>query len=105
MRFSAIVARAIFSISALLIPALSFAYDPDLVAADTTKIAAAAPAEAPQKAAFNPGEMIIEHISDNHEWHVYGHFHIPLPVIVKTDKGIEMFSSGNFRNEETHELQ
>jgi F-type H+-transporting ATPase subunit a len=105
MRLSAIVARAIFSISALLIPALSFAYDPDMVKAGDTTKEVIAPVQAPKKEAFNPGEMIIEHISDNHEWHVYGHFYIPLPVIVKTDKGFEMFSSGNFRNEETHELQ
>ncbi len=104
MRLNVIIARVILSISALFIPALSFAYDPDAKIVDTT-------AEQPivvksvENKAFNPGEMIIEHISDNHEWHVYGDIHIPLLVIVKTDKGFEFFSSGNFRNHETHELQ
>lgn len=50
---------------------------------------------------FNPGEMILEHIGDSHEWHVftYNHHHysIPLPVIVySADKGLTIFSSGKF---------
>jgi F-type H+-transporting ATPase subunit a len=48
---------------------------------------------------FNPGHMIIEHVADNHQWHLWGHTAIPLPVIVKTDKGIEVFSSAHFGNE------
>lgn len=54
---------------------------------------------------FDPGHMIIEHIADAHDWHLWGHTHIPLPVILYTDKGVEVFSSSNFRNHETHELQ
>jgi len=107
MRFSALVARIALSLSAALIPALGFAYDPDAVAASDTlqNQNGTAKTEVAKHEAFNPGEMIIEHISDNHEWHVYGHVFIPLPVIVKTDKGFECFSSGHFRNPETHELQ
>src|ERR1044072_6427549 len=105
MRFTAHVTRIVISLSLMLLPALCFAYDPDEVAArDTVKNLVAAHSET-KSGAFNPGEMIIEHISDNHEWHVYGKFFIPLPVIVKTDKGFEMFSSGNFRNPVTKELQ
>jgi len=104
MRFNAISARITALLIAVLIPAFSFAYDPDsadtLKAAPATTNAAVAPAEGEK---FNPGEMIVEHISDAHEWHFWGHYHIPLPVIIKTDKGWEFFSSGNFRNEE-HEL-
>jgi F-type H+-transporting ATPase subunit a len=107
MRLTAFVARVVLSVSAFLTPALSFAYDPDAKAADSVhaEVAPAAEHSADHKEAFNPGEMIIEHISDNHEWHVYGHTHIPLPVIVKTDKGFEMFSSGNFRDHHTHEFK
>ncbi len=49
-----------------------------------------------EKSHFNAGETIIEHVADNHQWHLFGHTSIPLPVIVKTDKGTEVFSSGQF---------
>lgn len=50
---------------------------------------------------FNPGEMILEHIGDSHEWHIftYNHHHysIPLPVIVySSEKGFTVFSSSKF---------
>ncbi|MEZ5173163.1 MAG: F0F1 ATP synthase subunit A [Bacteroidia bacterium] len=57
------------------------------------------------KAEFDPGHMITEHIADAHDWHLWGHTHIPLPVILYTPQGIEIFSSSNFRNHETHSLQ
>ena len=77
--------------------------------ADTTKgfIAAVDPhaAHNGHKASFDPGQMITEHISDAHDWHLFGHTHVPLPVIVYTDKGFEVFSSSHFKNHETHGLQ
>lgn len=45
---------------------------------------------------FNPAEAIIEHISDSHGWHLWGHTTLHLPVILYTDKGLEIFSSGQF---------
>ncbi len=46
---------------------------------------------------FNAGKMILEHVADNHEWHVAGSFTIPLPVIVYTkEKGLDIFMSSNF---------
>lgn len=42
---------------------------------------------------FNVTETILEHIKDDHSWHLWGHTSIHLPVIVKTDKGFEFFSS------------
>lgn len=42
---------------------------------------------------FSPTETILEHISDAHHWHLWGHTAIPLPVILYTDKGIETFSA------------
>ena len=42
---------------------------------------------------FNAGKLIMEHIADAHEWHLFGHVHIPLPVILYTPQGIEVFSS------------
>lgn len=55
--------------------------------------------------AFDPGHMITEHIADAHDWHLWGHTHVPLPVILYTDKGFECFSSSKFRNHDTHALQ
>jgi F-type H+-transporting ATPase subunit a len=106
MRSSTLVARIALFLSLAFVPATGFAYEPEENgAADTTQThAAEGHGDAHKKEAFNPGEMIIEHISDNHEWHIYGHTHLSLPVIVKTDKGIEMFSSGHFRDHETHEF-
>jgi F-type H+-transporting ATPase subunit a len=47
---------------------------------------------------FNPKEVIFEHIKDAHEWHLWGHTSLPLPVILYTDKGLETFSSGHFHH-------
>ena len=53
------------------------------------------PAEKSEK--FNAGEMIIEHISDSHEWHIVGHLAIPLPIIIyNTQSGFSVFSSAHF---------
>jgi len=57
------------------------------------------------KAGFDPGHMITEHIADAHDWHLWGHTHVPLPVIIYTSSGFECFSSSAFRNHETHALQ
>jgi len=52
---------------------------------------------------FNAGEMIMEHVVDNHEWHVaeIGHVHltIPLPVILLYDGKLHLFSSSRFHND------
>ncbi len=45
---------------------------------------------------FNTSEVIMEHIADAHDWHLWGHTSIHLPVIVYTNKGFEFFSSGKF---------
>lgn len=42
---------------------------------------------------FDPTATILAHISDSHGWHLWGHTSLPLPVILYTDKGIELFSS------------
>ncbi len=47
---------------------------------------------------FNTSEVIMEHIADAHDWHLWGHTSIHLPVIVYTDKGFECFSSGKFEH-------
>lgn len=49
-----------------------------------------------KKEKFNAGEMILHHVQDAHSWHVVGHISVPLPMIIKTDKGFEFFSSSVF---------
>lgn len=44
---------------------------------------------------FSPGEFIIEHLKDEHEWHILSykdkHFSIPLPVILYSFKREKLF--------------
>ena len=49
---------------------------------------------------FQPTEMIMEHISDSHDWHLWGHTSVPLPVILYTDKGFEVFLTSEFHHGE-----
>jgi F-type H+-transporting ATPase subunit a len=60
-------------------------------------------AEGHAKEAFNPGKLVIGHISDSHEWHIFGSEEnpvaIPLPVIIyNKQKGITVFSSSRFNH-------
>ena len=46
---------------------------------------------------INVQKIIFDHMSDAYEWHLWGHTHIPLPVIVKHHEGgWEVFSSARF---------
>lgn len=52
---------------------------------------------------FAPGKMIMDHIADAHDWHLWGEGHgsvsIPLPVILYTEsKGLTVFSSARFEH-------
>jgi F-type H+-transporting ATPase subunit a len=48
---------------------------------------------------FDVAETILDHIKDDHSWHLWGHTSISLPVILYSDKGIELFSSHNLVDE------
>lgn len=53
--------------------------------------------------AFNAGDMIIEHVTDAHSWHVIGDFSIPLPVILYSkEHGLMMFCSSKFKEGEVY---
>ena len=57
---------------------------------------------------FDPAKEIMGHVQDSHVFHFFsvGNFHatIPLPVIVYSkERGVNMFSSGNFGDEGTEE--
>src|SRR5688572_15234229 len=59
----------------------------------------------PDTAKFNASEVILHHVLDDHIWHFWdGHYGtLYLPVIVYSERGLEMFSSHNFYNEH-HEV-
>jgi F-type H+-transporting ATPase subunit a len=58
-----------------------------------------AKAEGHEAKAFNVTETILEHIKDDHSWHLWGETSLALPVILYTPKGFEVFSSAKFMNE------
>lgn len=50
---------------------------------------------------FDPGETILHHVGDEHQWHLatvnQHHYAIPLPVILYTaSRGLNVYSSGQF---------
>jgi F-type H+-transporting ATPase subunit a len=47
---------------------------------------------------FDAGKMIIEHVADSYGWHLWGHTSLPLPVILKSDKGFDIFMSSKFNH-------
>ena len=48
---------------------------------------------------FNAGELIIDHISDSHDWHIAGDLHLPLPIILYIEgSGLKVFSSSNLEH-------
>ena len=58
--------------------------------------------KADQEEAFNPGEVILHHVMDDHVWHFWdGHYGtLYLPVIVYSpERGLDVFSSHNFYDE------
>lgn len=57
-------------------------------------------AETDKDKAFDPKPVIFEHIGDSHMWTILGKKAIALPVILYTDKGLEVFSAANIAEEE-----
>lgn len=47
---------------------------------------------------FNAGETIIHHVMDAHEMHIFDGFTIPLPLILFSDKGLDIFMSTAFHH-------
>ena len=49
---------------------------------------------------FDAGKMIMEHVADNHEWHLWGHTSIPLPIIIfnRNTGKLDAFLSSNFEH-------
>ncbi len=59
-------------------------------------IAKASSSEEGEGKKFNPSEMIMHHIQDTHEFHIGGDVAIPLPIILWTNHGLDVFMSGGF---------
>ena len=57
------------------------------------------PAASKEEGSFNVTETILEHIKDDHSWHLWGHTTIALPVILYTPQGLEVFSSSKLVDE------
>jgi F-type H+-transporting ATPase subunit a len=74
---------------------------------DTLHSAEAIHADAGEEEKFNPGEMIMHHISDAHQIHFIGQLYMPLPVIVWNHGHLDVFMSSAFWNgfDEHGELQ
>lgn len=99
--------RRIKSLLVLCLSLLTLAYSGNLFAnenatqtADTNVAAKHATSAAGHEAKeFNVTETILEHIKDDHSWHLWGHTSVALPVILYTPKGLEVFSSAKFMDE------
>ncbi len=66
-------------------------------------VAVAASSEGEEGGVFNPAELIMHHITDSHEWHLFDigetPISIPLPVILySTERGLEVFMSTRFEH-------
>ena len=75
-----------------------------VVQTEQSNPAAAHEPAAHEAEAFNVTETILDHIKDDHSWHLWGHTSLPLPVILYTPKGFEFFSSAKFMNEHHEEI-
>lgn len=104
-------------IAALLFSSFSYAGDPESPENNSTYNPDSVGAEVQKEHAekeFNAGKMIIDHVKDAHEIHFFTlgehtdhehHVVLHLPIIVYSEKGLDIFSSSKFVNEYTHEEQ
>ncbi|MDO6434009.1 F0F1 ATP synthase subunit A [Flavitalea sp. BT771] len=90
---------AVFSLSCLLFSAISYGQEKPAPGSETGK---------QEKPKINPSKIILEHVSDAHEFHFFNYSNhpvsIPLPVILYSPaKGWSVFMSSAFKHgEETY---
>ena len=91
-------------VAMLFVAITTFAYEP---MDNQQHLNAAAPNEHSEKehvesTTFDAGKMILEHVADSHDWHMWGEgdhaVSIPLPIIIYSDKGFDVFSSSRFHH-------
>ncbi len=79
----------------------SFAQEIAQTLTDSTK--SGVETKSSEEKTFKPGDVILNHIGDSHEWHFFslGDFHasLPLPCILKGPNGFEVFMSSKFHHE------
>lgn len=94
---SSVFKRFSLFLAAICLATFSYANEAE-TAHDTTATAA----HGEKKEEFNPTEMIMHHIGDSHEFHVYGDDHngltIALPIILWTNNGLVTFMSSEFEH-------
>ncbi|TDO21599.1 F0F1 ATP synthase subunit A [Pedobacter duraquae] len=98
-----IVAFTLFLAFFCVVPAVNAQTDTVAVTAEQHAEAAVeshAAGEGHEEEKFDPTKVIMEHVSDSHVFHIWGHLSMPLPVILYTPQGIEFFSSGHFHHGE-----
>jgi F-type H+-transporting ATPase subunit a len=81
----------------------SFANENEIVADSIPASSEATSEHGVEKEKFNAGKLIMGHIGDSHDWHIYGSeehpVSIPLPIIVRhPEKGFSVFSSSRFEH-------
>lgn len=84
---------------------VTFGRENHQIAEDSAAVATIATHHAAGHEEFNPGETIIHHVLDAHEFHFFsfGHTHatIPLPIIIYSpQRGLSVFSSSRFEEGE-----
>lgn len=104
MEFSHILSYKNFKKTTLLAVFLIFSSinsfaETALEAAPHTETSAHSETKPAAEEKFDPTTTILEHISDTHSWHLFGHTSISLPVILFTPNGLDIFSSGKLVNE------
>ena len=66
----------------------------------------ATPAVMAEEGTFDPGSMIIGHVTDAHSWHILDYYHngeehavaVPLPIILINDGHLDVFMSSRFHH-------
>jgi F-type H+-transporting ATPase subunit a len=96
LNFKNLASRAIIALFLLFLTFNSFAMQE--IEAEKTIIDIEKGHEAHEEK-FDPTVAILEHIGDSHGWHLWGHTSIPLPVILFTPQGLDVFMSSNLFDE------
>lgn len=92
-----------FSVALIVLLA---AFSPALSAADEAQVHELQEEPTAAEHGFNASEVIIHHVLDDHIWHLWDQGGtIYLPVIVYSEKGLDVFSSHHFYDEHHNKVE